>query len=374
MYLYNKNPEVVQTHAWVLDSATGNASDAAIRLELAGENIVSSVNCGNHFVCLTMSPKTTEFIVHDFTTEREMSTFRYKFDQEAWDKLVKTAHAKKNLQVSNIGLEGEGNFPLSACANKLYSRNDTLLLLMNNELKETNVYCFDLKNKNVTTRTISHFAGFPDNSSHSAADNSYLVQDKLLYVRVAKDSLGIQILNFNTGKEIAVFQAAKKDSLGFINSPIVTEPMLDGMRLPDVGGLFRDMVHDNPFITALLTNNNQLAITIGSSSSTVTTTRKYNLLPIPGAFGGALINTAILLNGKTTQKVIISSTHTSVLVDAGSGIHLPGETPMTHYKQIEKFSRDLNMPIWGEALFTINGGYNYVYYDKKERKIMVFLL
>jgi hypothetical protein len=131
------------------------------------------------------------------------------------------------------------------------------------------------------------------------------------------------------------------------------------------------MLHENPLITALPTANNQLAITIGSSSNTVMTTRGYNVLPFPG-FG--LVNAFILINGKTTQKVAISSTSTSVLVDAGSGKHIPGGTPMTHYKKVVNFSKNLHMPLLGDALFMINGGYNYVYYDKKGRKIVVFLL
>jgi hypothetical protein len=63
-----------------------------------------------------------------------------------------------------------------------------------------------------------------------------------------------------------------------------------------------------------------------------------------------------------------------MLVDAGSGEAVHATSPATLYKKIDDLSFNLNMPLLGEALFTINGGYNYVYYDKKERKVMVYLL
>jgi hypothetical protein len=374
MYLYNQNPEVVKVHAWQLDSATGNVTEAGIPITFVDENIVSAVNCGNHFVYLTISPKTTEFIVYDFTNERELSTFRYKFDKDTWDKLVKKTHVKKNLQIGNIELEGEGNFPLSACANKLYSRNDTLLLLMNNELKETNVYCFDLKNKNVTTRTIPHFDGFPIKKSDDAADNSFLVQDKLLYVRVSKDSLGIQILNFNTGEELSTFKASAKDNLWFKNSPIVGEPVVEGYKPPDVDRLYRKMLRNHLLIMATPTNNNLLAITLGSSSSTDAMARGHSFIPVPLFIPGVMFPLHLLMVPTGSQKVFPKTNHFSMLVDADSCKHAEGGPPTTPNKKIENFSKDLNMPPLGEALFMINGGYNYVYYDKKGRKIMVFLL
>jgi len=374
MYLYNQNPEVVRVHAWVLDSATDNITEAGIPIKFTDENIAGVVNCGNHFVYLTVSPKTAEFIVYDFTNERELSTFRYKFDQATWDKLVKTAHLKKNPQIGNIELEGEGSFELAACANKLYSRNDTLLLLMNNELKETNVYYFDLKNKKVTTRTIPHFPGFPVDPSDDAADNSFLVQDKLLYVRVAKDSLGVQILNFNTGEEIAAFRASAKDSLWFKNSRIVNEPVVEGLKAPGVDQLYRRMLRNHPLIMATQTHDHQLAITIGSSSSTDATARGHGFIPIPLFIPGVMFPLHLLIVPTGSQKAAPELNYFSMLVDADSCKHVAGGTPPAASKKIEFFSRDLNIPPLGEAVFMINGGLNYVYYDKKGRLIMVFLL
>ncbi|SEO99589.1 hypothetical protein SAMN05660816_04107 [Niastella yeongjuensis] len=63
-----------------------------------------------------------------------------------------------------------------------------------------------------------------------------------------------------------------------------------------------------------------------------------------------------------------------MLVDANSGEHVKGEPPTTPNKKIEHFSKDLRMPPLGEALFMINDGYYYAYYDKKERKAMIFHL
>ncbi|OQP40859.1 hypothetical protein A4H97_14720 [Niastella yeongjuensis] len=84
MYLYHQIPEVTWVHAWQLDSASGKVTENDIPVKFTDENIVSTVNCGGHFLYLTISPKTTELILYDFTNEREFSTIRYKFDEVHW--------------------------------------------------------------------------------------------------------------------------------------------------------------------------------------------------------------------------------------------------------------------------------------------------
>ncbi|AEV98340.1 hypothetical protein A4D02_22690 [Niastella koreensis] len=375
MYVYNQYPEVGEVHAWQLDSATGKVAEDRVVFKNADENTVSAVNCGEHFVYLTIKSNNAELIAHDFTNEHEFSTVSYHFDKDAWEKLVKTAHIKKGLQVGNIELEGECNIPLSACPNKIYCRNDTVLLLMNNELKETNVYCFDLKYKQASLRSVQHFAGFPYKSSADATDNSFLVQDKLLYVRVAKDSMGIQITNFYTGAEIASFKASAKDSLAFKNSSIVHKGAEGSEWFVVAGELYRKILGNYPLITAMPTKSNQLAITIGASSSAVSVARGRSYVPVPLVMPGMLpLHLLMLPVNSGMKKVVPETTLFTMLVDAGSGEPIHATSPATLYKKIDDLSFNLNKPLLGDALFTINGGYNYVYYDKKERKIMVYLL
>ncbi|MBO9201843.1 MULTISPECIES: hypothetical protein [Niastella] len=375
MYLYNQNPEAPVVRAWKLDSATGDVTESGIPLDFKDENLVSAVNCGDHFVYVNINPKNAELLVHDFANEHEYATLRYHFDPELWRKLIKTANIKKGLQVGNIEVEGEGNLPLSACANKIYSRNDTLLLLMNNELKETSVYCFDLKNKQVTTRGVSHFAGFPYKSSDDAVDNSFLVQDKLLYVRVSKDSMGIQILNFYTGATLTTFKASAKEVLGFKNSLIFSEPFIEGDRLPETDQLYRKILRNYPLIMAMPTNNNQLAITIGSSSITNTVARGHNFIPVPLLIPGMFpLHLLMLPVAAGPKKVVPETNYFTMLIDAGSGEHVKGAPPTILSKEIEQFSKDLKRPPLGETLFMINGGYYYAYYDKKGRKVVILKL
>lgn len=267
VYLFIKSPQVNRLHTWVLDSTSGTATENAVVCDLQEEKTVDHISCGDRFIYFTINRETAEFIIYDFTNERDFTILRHKLSDYMWKDLTKVSGLGRSVNVESVDQEGECDIEVAAHRNKIYVRNDTLLLLMNKNRGTTAVVEFDLNNKQVHTRTITHRTCDGGDTTASIAENSFLLQHKLFYVCATNDSLCIRINDFVTGDLVASFATGKEGSISFANTPVIEEGVSVGpedRELSKTRQLLRRMLHKDAMIIATPDNDQQIVVTVGS--------------------------------------------------------------------------------------------------------------
>ncbi|WP_133054608.1 hypothetical protein [Niastella populi] len=368
VYLFTK-PAKDELHSYVLEIATGKIRDHYIAFDLKKEKAVENISAGDRFLYFTSNKNTSEFSIYNFTGEQQWDTLRYTFPPDRWEDLVTYQGFSPVASVKKVDLEGEASINTAVKGNKLYPRNDTLFLVMNNHRDSTHVYSFDLENKKVNTWLIKHHEHVvPPTIAYS--DNSFLLRNKLFYVIVTPDSLCIQVVDLYTGAINRSFVANREDEISFKNTPIMQEggQYVSGTKreLGKTKQLLRKMVNADAVITATMNNSGQVELIVGS----------YAKLSAGGgdmvfASGSAMTPMVVVPTGGVTRSTWLKSARFKTLLNASTFEHIEGEMNNSINEKIEYWTADIKIPAEAENLFMTNGNYYYAYYSKGERKLII---
>jgi hypothetical protein len=373
VYLFIKSPQVNRLHTWVLDSTSGTATENAVVCDLQEEKTVDHISCGDRFIYFTINRETAEFIIYDFTNERDFTILRHKLSDYMWKDLTKVSGLGRSVNVESVDLEGECDIEVAAHRNKIYVKNDTLLLLMNKNRGTTAVFEFDLNHKQVHTRTITHRTCDGGDTTASIAENSFLLQHKLFYVCATNDSLCIRINDFVTGDLVASFATGKEGSISFANTPVIEEGVSVGpedRELSKTRQLLRRMLHKDAMIIATPDNDQQIVVTVGSYKKAKGGNSPGIPIPIPG-MGGFPAHLIFVPTGAVTRNNWGNSAHFKMLLNRNTFEHIDGKVPKSINEKIEYYTIGIKIIPGAENLFMTNGRYYYAYYDKKERGMKI---
>jgi len=372
-YLFTEQLGRDRLHNWVLDITTGNIKDYFVKFDLKKEKAVDHLSGGGRFLYFTSKSKTSEFIIYDFTSEQQIDTLRYQFEESAWNDLT-TGAFSRIASLEKIDLEGDCSINKAVRGNKLYPRNDTLFLVMNNHRDSTLVFSFDLEHKNVNNWVIKHHTGssVPLNGDYS--DNSFLLRNKLYYLLATSDSLCIQVVDLYTGVINRSYVASKEDEISFKNTPI----MQDGgtysngasRELGKTKQLLRKMVNGDVVITASLNDNNQVEVVVGSFARMTSQLNGGRVRPEGGPGSPMVVAPA----GGFYRNTRIKSAGFKTLLNASTFEHIDGNIGNTINEKIEYYTGGIKIPPQAENLFMTNGRYYYAYYDKTLRKLVILKL
>jgi hypothetical protein len=372
IYLFVENTRLDQLHNWVLDVASGTCIESKFPFDLKKEKIIDRISCGDHFLYFTINKETSEFIIYDFTSEKEFSITRHAFPEKIWTNISKPSLFRRSVDIQKIDQAGECNAQFAVCHNKLYVRNDTLLLVMNTYRGATQVYAFDLKNKNVTERVIAHPYADMNNPKAESSENSFLQGKNLYYIRATSDSLCIQILDFYSGKIVKTLAVEKEEPITFKNTPIIQEgsTMSSGSssELRNTKQLLRKMLNGDVVIIATPNYYKQIELVAGSFTKVVALgPNNYEWVPAASSVSGKGYMPVGALGYSAWSK---SARFKSVL-NAETFEHVNGNAPNSINEQIRYHTAGIKSPLGAENLFMTNGRYYYVCYDQKARNLIV---
>lgn len=186
---------------------------------------------------------------------------------KVWTDVTKSGglFSKPEINIEKADMEGECDIDVAQNHNKIYVRNDTLYLLMNNQKAITTVYTFDLINNKMGYRFILH--EHDDESILPSVYNSFLLHNKLYYASANTNALFLQIVDFYSGDILKEFKASSKEDITFKNTPITQEDALNSNReLGKTKQLLRKMAAGRIVITATPDdgNNNNVQLLVGS--------------------------------------------------------------------------------------------------------------
>lgn len=370
VYLFTEKPGKDELHNYVLNIATGKIKESFVAFDLKKEKVVDHISAGDRFLYFTANNKTSTLIVYNFTSEQRWDTVRYTFTESAWEDITSLHGLSHSVSITKVDLEGECSINTAVKGNKLYPRNDSLFLVMNNHRDSTHVYSFDLEHKKVNAWVIKHHAG-PAPESGAYSDNSFLLRNKLYYVLATSDSLCLQVVDLYTGAINRSYVANSDDEILFKNTPIIQEggqySFGASRELGKTKQLLRKMVNGDAVITATLNDIDQVEIIVGSFAKMSATTNGGMVMPSGGP-GSPMI---MVPAGGFYRNTWVKSARFKTLLNTSTFEHIDGNMGNSINEKIEYYTGGIKIPPEAENLFMSGGRYYHAYYNKDERRLVI---
>lgn len=372
IYLFLNNGMKPGLHSWAFQLHDRSLTEHTIPFAIKDEKIVQRLSSNNYFFYFTVSKKSSEFVIYKFNDETQLDTLRYQISPA----LMLAIRRKSNqffgtppVNIEKTDMEGECDINLAQCPNKIYVRNDTLYLLINNNNALTSIVSFDLKTNQLDQRFIHHDqeGDYPLIQVY----NSFLMRDKLYYAAASESNLLIQVVDFYSGKIEKEFKAAGEEEIAFKNTSITQEggAFNNTRELGKTRQLLRKMANGNIVITATPDDlHNRVEILVGSYKE-IKNNSGGGMWIAGGGMIGAGISMAFIPTGGFTRDSWTKSARFKMLLDAKTFEHFDGEIPPSINDRIKDYTRLIRIPGEGENLFVINGQYCYAYYDKELREL-----
>ena len=366
IYLYLDNPKKDNLHSLLYNIDSKILSENLVPFVLKSGKIINKLSSNNYFFYFTLNTKTSEFVIYRFNDEMHYDTTRYTSAPGIVEDMKNkdgSIFNKATINVERADMEGECDLDIARDSKKLYVRNDTLFLLINNLRTTTKVYTFDLTNNKMDYRLIMHKND--DSLSEPFVCNSFLLRNNLYYASASYNNLFLQVLDFYTGNIIKEFKANRNEEINFKNTPITQEgDAMGGAGVRELGKtkqLLRKMTNGSIVITAILNDEkNVLELLVGS----------YQQITSGGGgggmwMGGGGMSAPIFMpSGGFSHGSWSKSARFKMLISASNYEHLNGDIPLSINDRIDNYTKGIKIPAEGENLFVINGNYNYAYYDK----------
>jgi hypothetical protein len=384
VYMFTEHAQRGVLLCTAMNVVTDSIKTSFIRLDMSRERAVSYISAGNHFVYITANARTRELSLYNFTNDQPGGV-RFQFP-EGWWRDLRSGFWGRSLQLEPVNEEGNIELDELVKNNKLYIRNDTVLLVMNNHIDSTHVISFDLKQIQVENWIIEHNPGKRLLKPVLYSDNSFLFRNKLYYVRATSDSLMVQVADLFSGQIIKTFTTERRDEITWKNTPFMEERIVDNKRkepkdLSKTSSLLRRMVEGNAVIMARPFGNDQVEVVVGSYEKTSTTTNVggysgFNSMPYGGygSYGGyptTVVRTPYYNPGRYIRSTWTNTVHFKTLLNASNFSHVEGEPGSTANERIDRYTAKMKIDPESESLFTTYGQSYYAYYDKAGYKLVV---
>jgi hypothetical protein len=375
IYLFMDNGKIPGIRCWLYSIADKTITENIVPFAINDEKIINRLSSDNYFFYFTINKKTSQFVIYKFNSESYCDTLSYTVDPEMWADITTKSGAlfsKPEINIEKADREGECDIDIAQNHNKIYVRNDTLYLLMNNQKAVTTVYTFDLINNKMGYRFILH--EHDDENILPSVYNSFLLRNKLYYASANGNALFLQIVDFYSGDILKEFKASSKDEITFKNTAITQEGRFNSNReLGKTKQLLRKMTSGNIVITATPDDrNNNVQLLVGS----------YKQISSGGGGGGMWMAGAgvtgapsmtFMPTGGFGRDIWIKSSRFKMLINPETNEHIEGDILPSINDRIEDYTRGIRIPSEGENLFVVNGSYYHAFYDKQKRDFIITL-
>jgi hypothetical protein len=368
--LFMDNASSPGLHSWLFSITDNTIKENTVPFEINKEKIIGRLSSNEHFFYFTISKKSPEFVLYIFTNELHYDILRYTVAADTWDKMRGNSFLRNNnsFNIEKVDTEGECDVEIAQSPNKIYVRNDTLLLLSNTIKSVTSVFEFDLTNNNLGFRQIAHNVNTIKEQPEE--DNSFLLDNKLYYVAATPAVLSVQVADFYTGDILKTFRCNYDEEISFKNTPIIQEGsyfLNITKELTKTKQLLRKMGNGKAVITATRDiANRQVQVLVGSYSPP--NSGGIGITYMPGSPAGTMM---LLPTGGFTRNSWAKSARFKMLLNTETSEHVAGKLPPDINDKIEAYTKDMKIPDDVENLFVRNGNYHYVFYNREKRVLSI---
>ncbi len=367
VYYFLNDTRKRELHTWTLNYLTGEVLLMIDGPDMLKDRMIAQISTRGHFLYCTLNKKANSIAVYDFRSDSAAAVIRYS-SPTLWDELTHTDGLLRDLDFVTVQSPGQPSVDFASCFKKFYVSGDYLFLLSNLQNGVTHIYSFNLVSKTASHRVLQHELAKTEINPFNFKNNSFLLADKLYYIWVNSEKMGMEITDFESGKVLKKYGVSKNEDIEFKNTPIIQEgggPVYLNVtrELDATSKLLRKMHRGRPVIIASPSDSNRVAILIGAYMETST--------PGPG-FGVSMFSSAAFsfsagLFLRLTEK---KSARFKMLVNEANE-YVQGDMPHTLNEQIEAYTDDQQITVNAENLFTSNGNTYYCYYHKKEGRLVI---
>ena len=377
---------VDEVHVININLRDGTSENFITPFVLKGEKKIGSINSGDAFLYITAEKKEPVLNVYKFTgvataekisfdlSKEELKTNFAK--RELWDALSSPSSLSRSVDVAIVDPDIECEAEVADSPNKLYLRKNSLLLFLDRDPEQLKIFDLNLQTKSASYRIIKR--GFPPiavDAFDKPKFNSFLLDDKLYFVHATASDLSTCIYNFDSGKLLSNYHATADGQIDFKNTPVIQEgggtiySKNVERELVKTKQLLRKMMAGNALITAVKNASNQHEVTIGAYKKITQTSGGYVMGGGFGPAGFAGGTATYFTTGISSSWSRV--TRFKMLVDPVSAKQIGGEMQQSKSEEIQDYSQDLRIPEKGSSVFVANNFYQFAYYDRDEKKLVV---
>ena len=342
------------------------------------ERIIQRISSDNYFFYLTVAKNSPELIVYKFNNGSQFDTHRIIVKGGIMSEINtgQGSHfSKQEIDIEKVDMEGECDIETAKSKHKIYVRNDSLLLLLNNKKAVTDVFSFDLKTNTISNRVIYHSRA--EENASKEVFNSFLFRNKVYYAAASRNNLLVQVNDFYTGKILQEFKAEKDSEIDFKNTIITKEGGFFNTQreVTSTQELLRKLSDGILAITATAdVNQKEIQVQIGSLKEVNNGGGGGGMMWSGGggfATPGGWVSTGpvFMQAGGFYRAGWVKSARFKMLLNGETVAHLNGNIPLLVNDRIDDYTKDIKIPKEGENLFVLNGDYYYIFYNKKEREL-----
>ncbi len=266
---------------------------------------------------------------------------------------------KESPNITKIDSRVENSIEQTSNKNKLYQKDQSIILTFDVNEKETQLYTMDLENLTLDYKTYP----YPKSKTTEFKNyNSFIYQDHIYQMASSKETLKFQIKDFdyNIIKEFNIY---RDRPITFKNSPIIQEgqtalPFLTNREMELTKKYLRKINGGNIGIS-VTKNKGYYYLTLGGFQVMPPSGMMTPVNSVNGTFTG--YNTTYLsYNSYSTTK----STYFNSILDSKFN-HVKGKLQSNIFDQIEEYKSKLKY-ISGEDVFFHNNQLYFGYFNQKE--------
>lgn len=365
--------ELEKLNAYSYCMSTNELNKFSISFTARGEKELNVISSGTRYIRITVKKDAPVICVYDFACNGKFIRTEYDVSEKALKSGISDKQLWKDyLRSDFVGFDGrEILLPEQIAKNsKIYSRNDSLFFLLNDDKRDLKVITLNLRNNQPSFLNIQ----MPlKDTSGNIAFNTCLFEDKLYSVLANENELLLSINELTSGRQIADFRSDKDDTLWFKNTPVAQDGTWfeEGItkQYNSTRQFIKKMQTDHPLIYAAHAADGHIELTIGAikelkirrfQNNTNSVSSVYNNMPMPP-------NRRKRTNGRSNDWQRL--TRFKTYLNKSASERLPRES--VYDVMARAYNYELNSKIdAAEGVFIdFNGTILFAYYDAQTGKL-----
>lgn len=276
-----------------------------------------------------------------------------------------------NFAVVDKNLETNANS--AVFKNKIYTKNDNLILSVDDNPDKTRIFTLNLINNSCNYQAV-RYSNFKKSSISAlyTQSNSIIVENTLYHLVATSDNLKITALNLNSRDTLIKYLVNKNDDINFKNTEIFkenTKTFDKDIKKIKTNQLLAKIANNNAVISGFKNKDGIHQITVGGYQ--LNPENSLMILPMAGGLIGAAIASGIAAASNNSWHKV---TRFKSLFDPLTAQHIAGEITETGSDLIDDYTKGVEMPTQGSDTFYCDGNTYYTYYDNKLKSLIVLLL
>jgi hypothetical protein len=221
-HVYWASDDFTQIQATGFDFTTRTvASPPPIEIPFRDEEIVTTFSGNDSFYIATLPKEDNKLILYVFNNGRyesqviDLSMFAITTIE---NKDITIKKLLKQYGIRKIDEDAFSDLLTASSRIKLYVAEDELLLTLDHNATQTQVFSINTNTYSVTEKKFPHLL-----FNKAAEANSYYHRGRLYQLKMNEDQLALTATGYPSGGNIKSYNVAKNDSISFKNSPLLVQ-------------------------------------------------------------------------------------------------------------------------------------------------------